>query len=593
MPTSTLRLVLDSMHGKLIATQEDLLRRLTDGNGGRIQTVNLHHMHLANTDARFRAAIEDADAVTADGWPIVAALRRLGGHEVQRVTGSQMVADMLAADGGGRTVGILGASKRTGDVVAARLAVRKWRVEYQEHGIAVCWRAEAIAEQLVERGIDILLIAVTPPTGDLLGQQIRKHGFGGVVINVGGALDMAAGVQRRAPAWVAAVRAEWLYRLATNPRRLARRYLIEGPPTALALFCAVWWRRDRRAPIRHVGLVGDQPGGMAQVVNGYLRAEFARSRHRALRTARHKHDRRGPVLWLVALVRTALLRLARPVPLLVAHLSEGGSFVREGSIVLLAHALGVPTAVQLHGAHFVEFAKARPRLVRAVLGRTGGILVLTRETAETVDRLAADDARLRAVPLHRIRNAVPIPPAPDLAAKRRQILFCGAIGYRKGVDVLLDAWTKVHEELGDWQLLVVGPRDPSFSVPDLPRLEVRGAVSHNEVLRLMTDAAVAVLPSRNEALPMFLLEAMARGCAPIATRVGDIGQLLGDGAGVLLAPGEFVELAQALLDVCHDDAARVDMGRRARQRVVDRHCSDAVFAAVEDIWLGVRADGGR
>ncbi len=578
------------MHGKLIATQADLLRRLTNGQGGRIQTVNLHHLQLATTDARFRAAIEDADAVTADGWPVVAGLHRLG-RDVKRVTGSQLIADMLASDGGGLTVGILGASRRTGDIAARRLAARNWRVEFREHGLAACWRAEAIAEQLLERGIDILLVAVTPPAGELIGQQIREYGFPGAVINVGGALDMVAGVQRRAPGWVVALRAEWLYRLVSNPQRLGRRYLVDGPPTAFALLRAVRRGRDGRAPVRHVGLVGDHPGGMAQVVSGYLQANFARSRHSALRTARHKHDRLGPVLWLAALVRTMLLRLVRQVPLLVVHLSEGGSFVREGSVVVLAHALGVPTAVHLHGAHFVEFARTRPRLVRAVLGRTGGILVLTRETAEAVRRLAEDDPRLDGVPVYHHRNAVPVPHGPDLTAKRKQILFCGAIGHRKGVDVLLDAWTKVHEELTDWKLLVVGPRDPGFPIPDLPRLEVRQAVAHTEALRLMTDAAIAVLPSRNEALPMFLIEAMARGCVPIATRVGDVGELLGEGAGVLVAPGEFSELAQALLDVGRDDGARAELGRRARQRVVDRHRGDAVFVAIEDIWLGIRTGG--
>jgi glycosyltransferase involved in cell wall biosynthesis len=95
-----------------------------------------------------------------------------------------------------------------------------------------------------------------------------------------------------------------------------------------------------------------------------------------------------------------------------------------------------------------------------------------------------------------------------------------------------------------------------------------GFVPHGELARLYERAAVVVFPSRQEGLPLSLLEAMAHGCPVVATRVGGIPQLVHDGdTGLLVPPGEPAALRSAIETVLADPALGRRLGRAARRRV--------------------------
>ncbi len=108
----------------------------------------------------------------------------------------------------------------------------------------------------------------------------------------------------------------------------------------------------------------------------------------------------------------------------------------------------------------------------------------------------------------------------------------------------------------------------------------------------MDTASVVVLPSRAEAMPLALLEAMAAGCAVIGTSVGGVTHLLRDGAGVVVAPGDTEAFAEMLWTLLSDSEAIEDVSARARARIDRDHASTTVFPAVEQVWLeAVRARG--
>lgn len=175
-------------------------------------------------------------------------------------------------------------------------------------------------------------------------------------------------------------------------------------------------------------------------------------------------------------------------------------------------------------------------------------------------------------------------PASALPEKFR-FLAVGNLNPLKGFDVLIDALAGLG---GQWRLDVVGAelatfaeyatmlRDKATRIGGGGKIRFLGWQSPAEILGLLHGAHVFLLPSRSEACPLALLEAMAAACPCIATDVGDVRQILDNGARGLLVPADQpAALRKALRDVM---AMSVDerraMGMRARQGVKALYAKD-------------------
>ncbi|MFH8252107.1 glycosyltransferase [Microbacterium sp. B2969] len=327
----------------------------------------------------------------------------------------------------------------------------------------------------------------------------------------------------------------------------------------------------------HVGRKGEIAGGMTQVVNAYLSWPFGNVRQRLLVSRNGKKGLSGIALFTAALVRTPFLgRRGRTV--VAVHLSQKGSFVREGLILRFAKLLRYPTVAHLHGSSFVSFAEGSPALVRRTLGAADVVVALSEETRDAVVSLLPD-ARVTLVP-----NAVPEGRERE---KEQLVVFGGGVTRRKGVDVLVEAW-KLADPGAGWELHIAGPILESDLVTDLPDgVRKQGALEHDALMTLLERSTIAVLPSRDEAMPMFVLEALARKNAVISTPVGGIPRVLGDGAGVLVAPGDADELAAALRALMDDAEQRSTVSAAGYDRFASEFSAEAVYPKVEELWLSV------
>ena len=209
-------------------------------------------------------------------------------------------------------------------------------------------------------------------------------------------------------------------------------------------------------------------------------------------------------LRLASAAALTMLRIRRDA-IVHVHLSEKGSFIREGALVVLAGRRHLTTVATIHGADFLGFARHRPRLVSTVLRHATLITCLDHDVLDYVRRVAP---RVRAEVLP---NPVPMDAdAPSADMTSELVLFAGEIGTRKGADVLLEAWQLVAARRPEAQCLMVGPVN-DFIVPITERLTVRGPVNAGEMRDLLRSARVVALPSRAEGMPMVLTEAMSGG----------------------------------------------------------------------------------
>lgn len=338
----------------------------------------------------------------------------------------------------------------------------------------------------------------------------------------------------------------------------------------------------KRGTVWHVGRSGEVAGGMTQVVNGYLRWEFPRVDVRVIHSRDGSTGVRALWLFLKALLR--VLFLGRPRRnLVVAHLSQGGAFVREGLLLRLARARGLRTIAHLHGSRFVDYAREQPVRVRRVLRSADRVIVLSDATRTVVRGFLPSD-RIELVP-NAVSSGAP-------REKERLVVFGGSVTRRKGVDVLLAAWRAVGAGSG-WRLVVAGPHAEPDLVAQLPAdCEAPGPLSNGALLDLLDRAAIAVLPSRDEAMPMFILEAMARRCCVVSTYVGGIPAVLGDGCGVLVDAGDEGQLKEALALVLGDDHFRQDTAETGWARFEQRFSAAAVYPRLESLWLATMKGQG-
>jgi glycosyltransferase involved in cell wall biosynthesis len=336
----------------------------------------------------------------------------------------------------------------------------------------------------------------------------------------------------------------------------------------------------RRIEVHHCGPASDEVGGMATVIA--TMAEHAiGADHVAMHATWSMHSRARTLRWSAA----ALATIARlPGDAIVhVHLSEGGSFVREGALVLAARARRLRTAVTLHGADFVAFAQRRRALVARVLNSASLITCLSADYVALVGELAPRP-RVAVVP-----NPVLIDPGPpNAAATPPTALFAGELSHRKGIDVLLAAWPAVRAAVPDAECVLVGPR-ADVDVPELAGVSVRAPVAQREVRALVRAARCVVLPSRAEALPMTLLEAMACARPFVSTPVGGIASLAE--GGTLVPVGDAPALAAALVELLdHPDLAQ-EVGARGQASCARTRGLDVVDAQLRELYAALLARG--
>lgn len=360
----------------------------------------------------------------------------------------------------------------------------------------------------------------------------------------------------------------------------ARLQLAEVRSELAALFDAYGKNDGAEQRVWHVGRSGDVAGGMTQVVNGYIDWNFERTSSHLIVSRDGTRGVRGAFLMAKSIVRLARMKpTSRDV--MVVHLSQRGSFIREGLLLSLASVRGFATIAHIHGSEFVQFSERAPRLVRRVLRRADEVIVLSDLTREAIRRLVPD-ADIRLVP-----NAVG---SGAVMEKGPAVVFGGAVSRRKGVDTLLKAWERVGVSRPDWTLKVLGPvKDEEYRKALVQNVEMPGSVPHAELMTELATAEIAVLPSFDEAMPVFLIEAMANGCAVLSTSVGGIEALLEGGAGLVIEPGDVDQLADSLALLIDDEEFRHETAARGRARYEEHYSMSSLAPVLEETWAAARS----
>lgn len=201
--------------------------------------ANAHTLNLAARDGAYRAVLQRAALVLRDGVGVELASRFAGRHLRHNFVGTDFVPALLGALAAPVRVFLYGGRPGVAERAGRALGVRcpAVRVVGATDGFAP---DPGLAARIAGRAPDVLLVALGNPLQE---RWIDAHAArlgGGVAVGVGALLDYLAGDVPRAPRWLRDLRSEWLYRLACEPRRLWRRYVLGNP----AFVWRVLARRD-------------------------------------------------------------------------------------------------------------------------------------------------------------------------------------------------------------------------------------------------------------------------------------------------------------------------------------------------------------
>ncbi len=287
------------------------------------------------------------------------------------------------------------------------------------------------------------------------------------------------------------------------------------------------------------------------------------------------------------------------------NFSLGASLPRKMAFAKRAKQNGKKLILHSHSSELENAINdARPIVRQQVipfLSMADAVIVLTNYWKETLSSLGIEKTRIYVVP-----NGVEIPldkrggVQRSLTEKRvPNVLYLGRLEQEKGIEDLLDAVSSIQENNLRIKLVLAGSGDSRYV--DYLQSKVRnllldvdflGWIDGQEKKQALINADIFVLPSHREVLPISLLEAMASGVAPIATRVGAVPEVIEDGVnGLLCIVGDTESLASSLQRMCTDLAFRDKCANAAISTVESRYSIDSMMDCLHRIYEKVLIDG--
>ena len=223
-------LTVDITTGTFRQQVDSIIALTRSGVGAYVCCVNAH-MTVEARDPEFAAVVKNADLATPDGMPVLNALRSRHRLEQERVAGNDLMPALLqrCADEG-IAVFLYGGDPRTQDLIVARAkrelpSIRIAGRHAPPFGPLEQLELGAEAARITTSGAGVVMVSLGCPKQERF-MALMKPLTTATMVGLGGAFLLYAGIDKRAPKWMRDLSLEWLFRLALEPKRLWKRYLV-------------------------------------------------------------------------------------------------------------------------------------------------------------------------------------------------------------------------------------------------------------------------------------------------------------------------------------------------------------------------------
>lgn len=218
----------------------------------QVATVNLDFLRIARRNPAFAGTLRGADLALADGMPLVWASKLAGAPLPHRIAGIDLVEAICDRGSSlGWSIFLLGAEPGIG--IAASVAMLRRHPGLRIAGVysppVGAWddlEEKRIRDRITDAKPDVLLVALGAPRQDIWISENKERLGVPVSVGVGCTFDVVCGAKLRAPKWMQVAGLEWAFRLATEPKRLWRRYMNDLPTFGRLMLTASCSRFTRR-----------------------------------------------------------------------------------------------------------------------------------------------------------------------------------------------------------------------------------------------------------------------------------------------------------------------------------------------------------
>lgn len=300
------------------------------------------------------------------------------------------------------------------------------------------------------------------------------------------------------------------------------------------------------------------------------------------------------VYWFVSSYLRMALRMLfdKDIQIVHLHTAADGSFFRKVLLMKLAKCFKKKVILHIHASRFKDFYNEsnRKSWILKNLKRSDVLIVLSKSWKEWFTSIGVPAGKI--IILHNITDYPQKEDTKQSVKLNRPVhfLFMGEIGERKGVFDILRGMARYPTSLeGKIELRIGGNRHEEELKKMIADnhleniIKFEGWVGGNKKIELLNWADVFILPSKNEGLPISILEAMSYGLPVISTPVGGIPEVVSQKNGILVEPGNDKEIIDAMMFFVNDREEIIQCGN-ASKKIVEEYLPDLVMQHLEQIY---------
>jgi N-acetylglucosaminyldiphosphoundecaprenol N-acetyl-beta-D-mannosaminyltransferase len=211
--------------------------------------INAHMLYEIHNSNCFRDVIKNADLVCPDGMPLYYSTRLFGNGVSERIAGNDMIFTMLrGANEQSQKVFFYGTSPNILDKIELRIQNEYPTLEFKTYSPPfrklTSQELECDIKMINDFETNIVFVGLGCPKQERWMSEVKGR-IDAMMLGVGGALLLFAGVDSRAPKWMRNLSMEWVYRLALEPKRLFKRYLITN-----TYFCFLFFKEVKKRMLK-------------------------------------------------------------------------------------------------------------------------------------------------------------------------------------------------------------------------------------------------------------------------------------------------------------------------------------------------------
>lgn len=331
-------------------------------------------------------------------------------------------------------------------------------------------------------------------------------------------------------------------------------------------------------------------GGISAVVNNFYEAGLDQKLSLAYIGTMVDGSKLGKLLKAMEAFVLFLVK-APGYQIIHVNVASDNSYYRKSVFIKTAKLLGKKIVIHQHGGDFESFyykeqddgGRAK---INKVLSMGDAFLVLTPFWKSFFGHMVSEE-KIEVLP-----NGIMLPEQDQKTYGQHKLLFLGRLCRDKGIEELLKALSSLREQYPDIHLYLGGVWEDEELKREAENcrdfVTWLGWVKGKEKEKYLNLCDIFVLPSYFEGQPVSVLEAMAAGCAVVASEVGGIPQMIAEGeTGILTAPRDAGALEEGLRRALSDPELCRRMGEQARKKVEKEFSIETSMEKLLDIYRKV------